>query len=69
MAHKLKGNTGLLKANFLLDVLIRIEETAKAEKNDGLAKLAEPANEEYKKTEFPMKVHLRNIQVELRVAV
>lgn len=32
MAHKLKGSVGLLQANFLLNVLIRIEETAIAEK-------------------------------------
>ena len=69
MAHKLKGSAGLLKANFLLNVLIKIEETAKAEKNDGLVKLAELANEEYKKIEIPLKEHLRNIQAELRVAV
>ena len=62
MAHKLKGSTGLLQANLLLNVLIKIEETAKAEKDDGLAKLAELANEEYKKIEVPLKKHLRNIQ-------
>ena len=69
MAHKLKSSTGLLKANFLLNVLIKIEETAKDEKNDGLAELAELANEEYKKIEIPLKEHLRKIQAELRIAV
>ena len=62
MAHKLKSSAGLLQANFLLNVLIKIEETAKAEKNDELTKLAELANEEYKKIEIPLKEHLRNIQ-------
>ena len=62
MAHKLKSSAGLLQANFLLNVLIKIEETARAEKNDGLAKLAELAIEEYKKIEVPLRAHLRNIQ-------
>ena len=62
MAHKLKSSAGLLQANFLLNVLIKIEETAKAEKNYELPKLAELANDEYKKIEIPLKVHLRNIQ-------
>ena len=65
MAHKIKGSTGLLQANFLLNVLIKIEETASAEKNDELAKLAELAHEEYKKIEIPLKEHLRNIQAGL----
>jgi len=62
IAHKLKSSAGLLQANLLLNVLIKIEETAKAEKNDELAELAELVNEEYKKIEIPLKVHLRNIQ-------
>jgi HPt (histidine-containing phosphotransfer) domain-containing protein len=65
MAHKIKGSTGLFQANFLLNVLIKIEETASAEKKDELAKLAELANEEYKKIEIPLKEHLRNIQARL----
>jgi hypothetical protein len=69
MAHKLKSSTGLLKANLLLNVLIKIEETAKDEKNGGLAELAELANEEYKKIEIPLKEHLRKIQAELHIAV
>ena len=69
MAHKLKSSTGLLKANNLLNVLIKIEDTAKAEKNDGLAKLADIANEEYKKIETPLREHLKNIQAVAGIAV
>jgi len=65
MAHKIKGSAGLFQANLLLNVLIQIEETAGAKKNDELAKLAELAHEEYKKIEFPLKEHLRNIQAGL----
>ena len=66
MAHKIKGSAGLLQANSLLNILIRIEELAKAEKNDDLAKLAEVAKEEYKKIETPLKERLRNIEKDLR---
>ena len=69
MAHKLKSSAGLLKANFLLNILIKIEENSKAEKNDELSKLADLANEEFKKIEIPLKEHLRNIQTELHEAV
>lgn len=64
IAHKIKGSAGLFQANFLLNVLIKIE-NAGAEKNDELAKLAELAHEEYKKIEIPLKEHLRNIQARL----
>jgi HPt (histidine-containing phosphotransfer) domain-containing protein len=66
MAHKIKGSAGLLQATSLLNILIRIEELAKAEANDDLAKLAEVAKEEYKKIETPLKEHLRNIEKDLR---
>lgn len=69
MTHKLKSSTALLKANFLVDVLIKIEEIAKAEKDDGLAELAGLANEEYKKIEIPLTEHLKNMQADLRVSV
>ena len=62
IAHKLKSSIGLLKANGLLNILIKIEESARVEKNDGHAAMAELANEEYKKIEIPLKAHLRNIQ-------
>ena len=69
IAHKLKSSIGLLKANGLLNILIKIEESARVEKNDGLAAMAELANEEYKKIEIPLQEHLKNIQTALRVAV
>ena len=68
MAHKIKGSAGLLQATFFLNVLIKIEETAKAAKNDELINLAELAHEEYKKIELPLKVYLRNIEKELRTS-
>jgi PAS domain S-box-containing protein len=69
IAHKLKSSAGLLKANNLLSVLIKIEENAKAEKSDELVKLAELANAEYKRIETPLCSQLKNIQGELGVAV
>lgn len=66
MAHKIKGSAGLLQTNSLLILLVKLEENAKAGKNDELVKLAELANEEYKKIEVPLKVHLRNIEKKLR---
>ena len=66
MAHKIKGSAGLLQTNALLSLLAKLEENAKAGKNDELVKLAELANEEYKKIETPLKAHLRNIEKKLR---
>ena len=65
-SHKIKGSAGLLQANLFLNVLIQIEESAKAEKNDDLVKLAGRAYEEYKKIQLPLKEHLRIIEKELR---
>jgi len=69
MAHKLKGSTGLFQANFLTDVLEKIEDTARAGKNDALPMLVGLANEEYKKIEIPLKEHLKKIQAGLGVAI
>ncbi|MDB5223852.1 MAG: integral rane sensor hybrid histidine kinase [Chitinophagaceae bacterium] len=69
MAHKLKSSAGLLKATILLDVLIKIEETAKAEKQEDLVKLAEKAIKEYKKIEPQLQKHLKNIRAALSTAV
>ena len=69
MAHKLKSSTGLLKASGLLNILIKIEDTAKAEKNDGLVKLSQKANEAYKKIETPLQEHLKNVHATLGIAV
>jgi len=69
MAHKLKSSTGLLKADNLVNVLKTIEGNAKAEKNEDLAKLADLANEEYKKIEIPLQEHLKKIRTVLGIAV
>lgn len=59
-AHKLKGSTGLLQANSLLKILVKLEEFAKSEISDGLIVLGEQANEEYKKLENPLKEYIKN---------
>src|SRR5665647_634805 len=69
IAHKLKSSTGLFRANELLNVLVKIEESAKAEKNDELDRLAEQANEAYKKLEIPLQEHLGKTKEALRIAV
>lgn len=68
MAHKLKSSTGLLKASFLSNVLIKIEDFAKTEKKEGLLTLAEQAQEEYKKLETPLKEHLKSVRASLHSA-
>lgn len=69
IAHKLKSSTGLLKANGLLHILIKMEEDSRLEKNEGLVAMADLANEEYKKIEFPIKEYLKNIQAASGIAV
>jgi HPt (histidine-containing phosphotransfer) domain-containing protein len=66
IAHKIKGSAGMLQANYFLNVLVEIEESAKAEKTDELVNLALRAIEEYKKLELPLKKHLLLINKELR---
>jgi hypothetical protein len=61
MAHKLKSSAGLLQANGLLKILVKLEEFAKAQISDGLTVLAEQAGEEYKKLEDPLKDFVKNI--------
>jgi PAS domain S-box-containing protein len=61
MAHKLKSSAGLLQANGLLKILVKLEEFAKAQISDGLTVLAEQAGEEYKKLEDPLKDCVKNI--------
>ncbi len=60
-AHKIKGSTGLIQANGLLKILVKIEEFAKAEISEGLNVLADQANEEYKKLAIPLKDYLKSI--------
>ena len=61
MAHKLKSSAGLLQANGLLKILVKLEEFAKAQISDGLTVLAEQAGEEYKKLENLLKDCVKNI--------
>jgi PAS domain S-box-containing protein len=60
IAHKLKTSVGLFKAMSLFNILTRIEEQAKNEKNEGLAKLIDLANIEYKKIKTPLQKLLRD---------
>ena len=69
IAHKLKSSTGLLKADHLLNVLVKIEESAKNKNNNELARLALMADEEYKKVEIPLQAYLIKIQSALAVAI
>jgi CheY-like chemotaxis protein len=66
-AHKLKSGAGLLQAKPLLNILIKIEEIARAGKSEGLQILTEQAREEYKKVEIKLKEHLRDIQKTLHI--
>ncbi len=68
IAHKLKSSTGLFKANDLLQVLIEIEKNAKGE-NDALERLAEKANNEYKKIETPLNDYLAGVKAKLGVII
>lgn len=69
IAHKLKSSTGLIKANAFLNVLVQIEECAKAVQPEKLARLVSISNEEYKKLEIPLKDYLKEIHTELGIAV
>lgn len=62
IAHKLKSGTGLLKADSLLDILLKIEEKLKLKVYEELAKLVEVADDEFKKLELPMREHLKIMQ-------
>jgi len=59
-AHKLKSSAGLVEAHKLTRILMQIEAEAKTD-NSGtnLLKLAEAANEEYKKIEVSLKEYLK----------
>jgi PAS domain S-box-containing protein len=59
MAHKIKGSTSLLKSDNLLRILAKMEEFAKAEISEGLAKLSEQANEEFGKLSVQLKDYLK----------
>jgi PAS domain S-box-containing protein len=61
IAHKLKTSVGLFKAKGLFSILTQIEERTKSEQNEGLAKLIELANKEYKKIKTPLENLLNDI--------
>ncbi len=69
LAHKLRSSTQLLKANHLENILIKIEENAKAENGVSLANLINQANEAYKKIETALQEHLKNVHATLGIAV
>jgi HPt (histidine-containing phosphotransfer) domain-containing protein len=69
LTHNLKGSTSLLMATGLLKILGKLEEFAKAEISDGLAVVAEQANEEYKKLAIPLKEHLKSILSGSKVSI
>ncbi len=58
IAHKLKSSTGLLKANELFDVLVKIEEAAKLKSKKELVGLSSAVNTEFNKLENPLKEYL-----------
>lgn len=58
-AHKLKSSTGLLKANHLFDVLIKIEDAAKLKNKDALLVLSRFANTQFAKLEIPLQQRLQ----------
>ncbi len=59
IAHKLKSSTGLLKANNLFEVLVKIEETARLKNSEELNGLTDVAINEFKKLEMPLKERLQ----------
>ncbi len=59
IAHKLKSSTGLLKANNLFDVLVKIEEAARLKNSEELNGLAGIAINEFIKLESALKERLQ----------
>ena len=62
ITHKLKSSVGLLQAGNLLKLITQMECNAKDEISNGLAKLADLANEEYKKIETLLQEDLKIIR-------
>jgi CheY-like chemotaxis protein/nitrogen-specific signal transduction histidine kinase/HPt (histidine-containing phosphotransfer) domain-containing protein len=69
MAHKLKSSAGLLQAAYFLDVLIKIEEAAKAENAEAVSALCNVIKKEYDKIETGLQNELHNIKTHLRLTV
>ena len=68
LAHKLKGSAGIVQANGLIKILLKLEEFAKAGINEGLTVLAEQADAEYKKIEVPLKEYVKQIAASSHVS-
>ncbi|MEO7962156.1 MAG: PAS domain S-box protein [Ginsengibacter sp.] len=69
IAHKLKSSSGLLQADRLLQVLIKLEDLGRNKKDDGLLVLAERAGAEFKMLEPPLKAHLKSLQLEIQQTI
>ncbi|MEO8861291.1 MAG: PAS domain S-box protein [Ginsengibacter sp.] len=69
IAHKLKSSAGLLKANELLSILVKIEACASENKNIELPELVRQAEATFRKIESPLQKHLINISEEHRLAL
>ncbi len=65
----ISGCAGLLQANRLVQVLIKLEELGKAKVNEGLVVLGERAGAEYKMLENPLREELKSVQAAMRQAV
>jgi HPt (histidine-containing phosphotransfer) domain-containing protein len=68
IAHKLKSSTGLMKANLLLEILMRIEDEAKNKNKANLKTLIADANKAFYDLEHPLKQELNKIKTLLKVA-
>ena len=62
MAHKFKSSAGILQATYFLQILVKMEEAAKAENAQEILHLCEELNEAYKKIETPLQIHLTGIK-------
>lgn len=69
IAHKLKSSAGLLKANELLSILVKIEEYASENKNIELPELVKQADATFRKIESHLQKRLINISEEHKLAL
>lgn len=67
IAHKLKSSVGLLKANALYDVLLKIEESAKVKNQNQLVKLTSRLSSEFYKIENSLKEYLKETNKTIKV--
>ena len=69
MAHKLKSSAGILQAKAFLQVLVKIEDCAKAENGPAILHHCKELWRAYKKIETPLQIHLTGIKAMLGVPV